>query len=252
MAQLQRREERDATGWRVSYDGLTWGDPDQLVELEADLRALAAQHLDAAEPPRWWLEAPDPAADRVARAAGWRRVRTLVQLRRPLPMDPPPEVEGLRTFDPDRDVDAWLELNNAAFAWHPEQGHQHRAGFAVALTAAWVDLAGFFVVDGPDGAMDGFCWTRFHPAEPSAPGGNGPGEPSMGEVYVVATSDRVRGQGLGRALVLVAMDHQHHQRGAEVAMLWTEADNTAAVRLYRHLGYTLHHTNVAYAPREAS
>ena len=47
MAALHRREERDTTGLRVTYDGLTWHDPDRMAALEADLRALGAQHLDA-------------------------------------------------------------------------------------------------------------------------------------------------------------------------------------------------------------
>jgi mycothiol synthase len=53
---------------------------------------------------------------------------------------------------------------------------------------------------------------------------------------------------MGRALVEVGMDHQHRVRGAEVAMLWTEADNKAALGLYEAMGYAIHHTNVAYAP----
>lgn len=227
----------------LSYEAVSWNDPTHLIWLASDLREVADD--PGAERPQWWIETPDPLADDVAASAGWQRVRTLVQLRRPLPLDPPPDVPGLRTFDPDRDVDDWLALNNAAFSWHPDQGHQNQAGLAIELAAPWVDLEGFFVVDpqigdgAPDG-LDGFCWTKFHPASGD--------DPSLGEVYVIATAERARGRGLGRALVEVGMDHQHRERGAEVAMLWTEADNQAALNLYEAMGYVQHHTNVAYAP----
>ena len=35
-------------------------------------------------------------------------------------------------------------------------------------------------------------------------------------------------------------------------MLWTESDNTGALKLYERLGYTVHHTNVAYGPGAGS
>ncbi len=245
-----RRCENTTVSAQLTYDAVDWTDPAHRAWLAADLR-LAADDADTARP-QWWIESAGEAADEVAADAGWQRVRTLVQLRRPMPLNPPPEVAGLRTFDPDRDVDPWLALNNEAFSWHPDQGHQNRSGLAIELAAPWVDLRGFFVVDGGTsdgsqegadayaGELDGFCWTKFHPADGE--------DPSMGEVYVIATAARARGRGLGRALVEVGMDHQHRVRGAEVAMLWTEADNEAALGLYQAMGYAAHHTNVAYAP----
>ena len=248
-----RHCENDDAGARLTYEAIDFDDAAQRDWLVADLRRAADD--PGTERPQWWIEAPHHAADDVAAAAGWERVRSLVQLRRPLPLDPPPQVTGLRTFDADRDIDAWLALNNEAFAWHPDQGYQNRAGLAIELAAPWVDLEGFFVVDagqadgtaagdnpesGVTGGLDGFCWTKFHPADGD--------DPSLGEVYVIATAARARGRGMGRALVEVGMDHQHRVRGAEVAMLWTEADNEAALGLYEAMGYAIHHTNVAYAP----
>ena len=246
MSQPMRHEEADAGGRRVEYRGIDWSRPEHLAWLVADLCPLAES--SPASDLAWWVEAPLETlevADRVAGDAGFARTRTLVQLRRPLPMDAPPDLPGLRTFDPERDVDAWLALNNAAFSWHPDQGHQNRNGVAVGLAAPWVDLNGFFVVDAADGdGLDGFCWTRFHPATQ----GDTP-EPPLGEVYVIATAKRARGRGLGRALVEVGMDHQYRVRGARQAMLWTEADNDGALALYDRLGYVVHHGNARYAPR---
>ncbi|WP_020377950.1 GNAT family N-acetyltransferase [Candidatus Microthrix parvicella] len=262
MGPITRTEERTDSGLRVSYPAIAWDQPEQAAGVTADLRELANDGGEI----QWWIEAPPEVVERVAAKAGWVRLRTLVQLRRPLPMEAPPPIPGLRTFDPDRDVDAWLELNNQAFSWHPEQGHQNHAGMAATLTAAWVDLDGFFVVDAAqfeaatiqDGtrppntthALAGFCWTKFHPAT-SATDASG-ADVALGEVYVIATASSARGRGLGQALVQAGMDHQYRVRGAEQAMLWTESDNTRALKLYERLGYTVHHTNVAYGPGAGS
>lgn len=247
MTTPTRQSEHTVAGLRLSYDAIDWDDASDRAWLAADLRNLAndaGSEASGSNRPQWWIEDPDQRADAVAEGAGWARVRTLVQLRRPLPIDPPPEVPGVRTFDVDRDVEAWLALNNVAFSWHPEQGHQNRDGLAIELAAPWVDLDGFFVVDAASadhaGSLDGFCWTKFHPATGD--------DPSLGEVYVIATAARARGRGLGRALVEVAMDYQHRVQGAEVAMLWTEDDNEAAMKLYQNMGYEVHHANVAFAP----
>ena len=144
MSSPIRHCENDDAGARLTYEAIDFDDAAQRDWLVADLRRAADD--PGTERPQWWIEAPDDAADNIAAAAGWERVRTLVQLRRPLPLDPPPQVPGLRTFDADRDIDAWLALNNEAFAWHPDQGHQKRAGLAIELAAPWVDFEGFFAV----------------------------------------------------------------------------------------------------------
>lgn len=247
MSSPIRHEQHDGVGRRITYADVDWNNSDHLAWVAADLGAAAPPASGSAT--RWWLEAPMETvqqADHVAEQAGWERVRTLVQLRRSLPLDKPPSVKGLRTFDPDRDVDAWLAVNNEAFSWHPDQGHQNRDGLAISLAAPWVDLNGFFVVDATVGAgLDGFCWTKFHPVDTSS----NTTDPPLGEIYVIATAASARGRGLGRALVEVGMDYQHNACGAEVAMLWTEADNDGALRLYQQLGYEIDHGNAAFAPQ---
>jgi mycothiol synthase len=184
---------------------------------------------------RW--EVLGPGTDAEMAAIGLRRVRTLVELRRPLPLDPASRagIAEIRTrpFDPGRDTDALLEVNNAAFDWHPEQGGWDRARLAEALAQRWVDPDGLLVHDGDDGVLDGFCWTRVHT------------DRHLGEIWVIgAHPDRQR-SGLGAALVAAGLDHLH-DRGLRTVTLFTEAENRPARRMYDRMGFALHETRGGY------
>lgn len=169
--------------------------------------------------------------------------RLLHQMRRPLPLDHTSRAGApalaVRAFRPGRDDDGWLEINNRAFAWHPDQADWDHDRLTARLSEDWVDLDGFLVHDGDDGAIDGFCWTRVHPATDV--------DVALGEIYVIAADPRRHGTGLGRALTVAGLDHLA-DRGLTVAMLYVEATNTAGLRLYERLGFTVHHSRAAYAP----
>ncbi len=165
-------------------------------------------------------------------------------MRRPLD-DLPPLPEGtadagyvVRTFRPGQDEDAFLAVNAAAFADHPEQGGLTRADLDQRMAEPWFDPAGFFVAETtPDrepgathpadaaGALVGFHWTKVHH-----------GEDPVGEVYVVGVSPRAQGSGLGRLLTLTGL---HHLAGLGLreVLLYVEADNAPAVAVYSGLGF---------------
>lgn len=208
---------------------------------------------------------PDGDADRevdgLMREQGKARVRTIVQLRRPLPLEAAPR-EGIpeittRPFELDRDGAGLLSVNNAAFAWHPEQGGWDRERLESALAEPWVDPAGILVhertevaVAGPGAApasgsvsIDGFCWTRIHPADD--PEQSTTGDPALGEIWVIATDPVRRGHRLGPALVVAGLDHLAAS-GLHTAMLYTEEDNLAARRMYDRLGFAVHERRGGY------
>ena len=166
--------------------------------------------------------------------------RDLVQMRVPLPL--PPEVVAsarpvsTRPFQPGRDDAAWLAINNAAFADHPEQGRWTLDDLHEHMKFDWFDLEGFLVADRPDGnGLLGSCWTKIHRTT----------EPVLGEIYVISVDPALHSQGWGRALTVAGLQWMAGQ-GVTVGMLYVTGSNTAAVKLYESLGFTVDHVDRSY------
>ena len=188
-----------------------------------------------------WVSQPRPEHDRVAAAIGLHPGRVLYQMRRPLPVeerlrgdDPGVAPLETRAFIPGVDEDAWLEVNNRAFQWHPEQGGWDFDTIKGREAQPWFDPSGF-LVHSEDGRMAGFCWTKIHTDH----------DPPLGEIYVIAVDPDFAGRGLGRRLVLAGLDHLWGA-GVTTAMLYVDAANSAAVKLYIDLGFVINHIDQAY------
>ena len=74
----------------------------------------------------WWVYEPTGAYTSLADAVGMTRGRTLYQMRRSLPTGLPVTIDT-RGFEPGLDDQAWLSVNNRAFAGHGEQDERARA-----------------------------------------------------------------------------------------------------------------------------
>jgi mycothiol synthase len=208
--------------------------------VEALLDRTAGGHL------RVWAHGQHPGAVALAARLAFTPVRVLWQMRRSLltPLAEPhlPDGVRLRSFVVGVDEPEFLRVNNAAFDWHPEQGGWDVDQVKLRESESWFDPAGFLLaVDGTDRLL-GYHWTKVH--DESDAGEHEP-EP-IGEVYVLGVDPAARGRRLGAALTLAGLQYLR-DRGLSQAMLYVEADNSAAVRVYENLGFALWGTDVSYA-----
>ncbi|WP_422744693.1 mycothiol synthase [Mycobacterium sp. WMMD1722] len=191
---------------------------------------------------RIWAHGNLDAAQATARALGLTVVRELLQMRRPLtglPAIAPVAGIHVRTYAGPQDDDELLRVNNAAFAWHPEQGGWTEADIAQRRGEAWFDPAGLFLAFDEErrpGTLAGFHWTKQHSAD-------------LAEVYVVGVDPAAQGRGLGALLTLTGLHHLAEVMSASAqptVLLYVESDNTAAVKTYRRLGFEVFSTDAAY------
>ncbi|WP_454330914.1 mycothiol synthase [Streptomyces glaucescens] len=186
---------------------------------------------------RVWAHGGHSAARHLAQVLGLTLFRELRQMRRPLAgLDLPepvlPAGVSVRTFVPGQDDAAWLAVNAAAFAHHPEQGSLTQRDLDDRKAEPWFDPAGFFLAE-REGELVGFHWTKVHAEE------------QLGEVYVLGVAPGTQGGGLGKALTTVGLRHLAAQ-GLPTAMLYVDADNKAAVSVYERLGFTTYETDLMY------
>ncbi len=231
------RRERNGETWLATEPTEAGVGP--LVEVLG--RALEEVRAGGAEVVHWETDAPEPVVDAVADAVGLPGRRAILQMRRPLPLEVA-LVEAttpvdLRPFRPGTaDEAAWVRCNNRSFAGHPDQGHETVETLRAATAEPWFDPDGLLLAEGPTpvddgGDLDGFCWTKVHPADGS--------EPARGEIYVIGIDPRAGGRGLGRSLTVGGLTHL--ARTTATALLYVDDANIPARRLYDALGFAVHH-----------
>ncbi|MBV9593713.1 MAG: mycothiol synthase [Actinobacteria bacterium] len=215
------------------YGQLAHGSAEVLAgpeELNAVLDALEAQADDF----EIWAHGSTSRIAAAVAARGYEQVRLLHRLRRPLgdiaEAAWPVGVHG-RTFELGRDEPAWLALNAAAFAHHPEQGRWTRADLEAREKEDWFDPDGFLIAE-RSGEMIGFHWTKRHPD-------------AVGEVYVLGVAPGAQGTGLGKALLMKGLRHLAASGSSEV-ILYVDDDNATALRLYERAGFERAATDIQF------
>ncbi len=120
----------------------------------------------------------------------------------------------------------WLQANNEAFSWHPEQGGWGLDRLHRGMEAEWFDPEDVLFLWDSGEKLAGFHWTKWHTEE----------TPGFGEVYVVGLAKDYRGRGLGDPLLRIGLARMV-EKGAERVILYVEADNEPAVKAYEKLGF---------------
>jgi len=195
---------------------------------------------------RAWAHGENPAADVLLRGAGFSPVRTLLRMvlpperlsaaiaeSRPLP-------EGFDivpfTLGDERLAAAWVRVNAAAFADHPEQGNVTREDFDAMTREPWFiadDLR--FAVDRADGRVAGFEWVKT-----TEDGGE-----TETELYVLGVDPAFAGRGLGAALLGETLRSMAAHQPTRIT-LYVDGDNANAVSLYERAGFEVEQRSVQW------
>ena len=183
----------------------------------------------------WWVFEPSAIYFELAEKIGLHPGRELFQMRRPIPLEPEHlsriEPGFTRAFSFPADANAWLDVNNRAFATHAEQGNWDVDTLAARTREPWFDAEGFRIHE-EDGRIAGFCWTKMHPG-------------GVGEIYVIAAHPDFGGRGLGSKLTIAGLDWLA-KHGATTGMLYVDTINETAVSMYKKLGFTPAHRERAF------
>jgi mycothiol synthase len=225
--------------WRGRYLGMLVH-PSARGTVEGTIVAWASERVGEAAGDRsaLWLLCRDDDRLSLDLYARWGFALVDEELRLGRPLDEPlaepilPAGFAIRPLAGEGEVAAWDALNREAFG--PEHAtvlSRHPAIMGDLDYDPALDL----VAVAPDGGLAGLCFCSIPAVEAAA------GSIRLGTTEPVAVASTYRHLGLGRALVLTGL-RRLAERGAGIAMLTTETDNTAAHRLYASVGYRLAYT----------
>jgi mycothiol synthase len=237
LVELRRGERRAVgDGTALAVIGEADGRPEVELAVHPEHRGrglggeLAARLADELGALDGWAHGDHPGSRAIAARLGMVRVRTLLQLRAPVPQasegdasDADRLPDGVRPFER-ADASALLALNAAAFADHPEQGRMSADDLAARRGEPWHDDANLVVLPGERG-LDGFAWVKADAAQPD-----------VAELYVLGVSPERQGAGIGRRMLEAAFARMR-ALGATTAHLYVEGDNEPALALYRRAGF---------------
>jgi mycothiol synthase len=138
----------------------------------------------------------------------------------------------IRPFEPGKDEEAWLDLNNRAFEHHPEQGAWDVDTLRRRMSEPWFDARDLLLAEDERG-LAGSNWTKLDRHK------------AVGEIYVIAVDPSRHRSGLGKALSVAGLHHMA-ERGMREGALYVDAANEKALAMYRKIGFSDDHLDRAY------
>ena len=184
-------------------------------------RAVTSPSARTQEITGWWLRNSTSEPD----AGSTVRVLRYLESEQ-VHLTPPTTPFAVRSFLPGVDDAQWLEVNNRAFAGHPEQGAWNFADLQQRVSEPWFDPSGFLLLLDGD-VIVASCWTKIHELQTVR----------TGEIYVIFTNPDYQGQGLGATILSNGIDCIH-RRGVHRVSLFVDDTNEAAIGLYERFGFT--------------
>jgi GNAT superfamily N-acetyltransferase len=123
------------------------------------------------------------------------------------------------------EIDQLIEVNNLAFADHPDAGRWDRAALDQLFAETWFDRAGILLARQGE-LIIGFCWTKVHPD-------------GVGEIFLLAVRPGHSGRGNGRALASAGVRYLGAERGCQEIIIYWDASNATASNLYQSIGFSV-------------
>lgn len=220
--------------------------PDRKISPDLDPRPMVWSHGDL------------PAAQGLAHKCGLERTRELLKMQCPaadlvvnLPELPAHiEVRTLAEADAIWGEDELnrhiVEVNNAAFSWHPEQSGWTVEDVTEHRAQKWFDpQEGFVAVDTDSHQLLGFAWPKTHYPLDETNQPETDAAPVAGELYLVAVDPTAQGKRIGTVLTSLVL-RRLAARGIPTLILYVEGNNEAALRVYGNSGFTVERCDVAY------
>jgi mycothiol synthase len=240
---ITARDDGELAGYaHLSRHGSGWGLetvvlPARRADTTGELirRALDVAASEGGGHVHYWVFCPDTTDDAIAESAGFRKGRDLLHVCVRLPIDhevPLPPGVRVRGFELERDEDAWLDVNNRAFAGHPEQGGWDRETLERRTKEPWFDPDDFLIAT-DDAGIAGFNWTKLYR------------DRGEGEIYVIGVDPERKSGGLGKALLVAGLEHMAGQ-GMHTCCLYVDEANEVGLAMYAKLGFTEEHRDRAY------
>lgn len=203
-------------------------------------RAIASAALDIVREAggghlHLWVFQPTEVHDSLAAELGLSRGRDLLHMHVDLPVSHEVDLSAgvrIRAFEPGKDDEAWLDLNNRAFEHHPEQGAWDLDTLRRRMSESWFDATDLLLAVDEDG-LAGSNWTKLDH------------DRRVGEIYVIAVDPSRHRSGLGKILTVAGLHHMA-ERGMREGTLYVDAANEKALALYRKIGFTDDHLDRAY------
>jgi mycothiol synthase len=202
-----------------------------------------------------WAHHADGAATGLATAMAMRVSRQLWQMA--MRLDPAaaeqrlelPDGVRLRAFRPGVDEGVLIGLIREAFSGHPENAVFDAEDLAARADLPWFDPSAILIAEDVTSSKPlGVHWMKLDAARHAGKTGHA-GEGASGhadEVYILAVAPEAQGRGIGH-LRLSAGLQPLRDRGTEMAILSVDAENQAAIALYRKAGFRFEHLDTCYS-----